>query len=204
MQDYERQWRDNFAAQFEKRDGVILYRRNQTSAPIPVSAQERDGFIRDFSTSMNGLYGKFTAELMLTLGSCVLISVFARGLGGVIEFMITAAHVIGLTIIVSRQSMALWNVPANALVHRAPYGEARGGWLHQLVGHFNLSWPKIWYGLLVGTFGTITMPFFYAAMLRTGGGPDRIIAELAILIFAGVLFLSFASAWVKLDAKEGD
>lgn len=75
------QLRRSFGDQFEPTgSGQFLYRKNQKGAPIPVTADERDRFIADYSRRIRySTWGMFAVTLLF-LGGMVVLMIKNAGL----------------------------------------------------------------------------------------------------------------------------
>src|SRR2546423_7487209 len=74
------QLRENFEAQFEVAgEGRSVYRRNQKGEPIPVTAEERGRFIRQYGRRIWFIIGGMMAALLAFGGVVIWLTVMSNG-----------------------------------------------------------------------------------------------------------------------------
>jgi hypothetical protein len=116
------QLRENFEAQFEAgSDGRYLYRRNQKGEPIPVSADERDRFVRQYIRRIWYIMGGMMVTLVAFVGFVVWWSIATHEFSNVLLYI--ACGAIASVFI----GLMYWvrGAPARELEGRASVGRER-------------------------------------------------------------------------------
>lgn len=110
-----------FSDQFESEGAGIVYRLNQTGAPIRVSQEERDRFVAAFDRAYQYLlWGFGLCVSMVMLGLVVAAAASGRPLSTAHVYAATAVW-IGLLL---ASTWWIWNAPARALRGRMTAGKA--------------------------------------------------------------------------------
>jgi hypothetical protein len=117
------QMHENFEAQFEVgADGRYLYRRNQKGEPIPVSADERERFIRQYKSRIRAIMGGMVAALLASVGLVIWWTVATNSeLPDVLLYVGIGA------IAIAAIALMYWvqAAPAREIGGRAPIGRER-------------------------------------------------------------------------------
>ena len=141
---------DAFATQFES-DGKqgYLYRRNGRGAGIPVSAVERDAFVRTYRRQFWWLFGGFLVATIIAIVTVTLVGIHFHlgdvlpGFAGPIAFTVILS--MGVILAVRHAN----NAPHRALAGRASVGPERSGEEAREIALARQSWAQI-FGILAG------------------------------------------------------
>jgi len=123
MSNSVQQMRENFEAQFEAAgEDRFLYRRNQKGEPIPISADERECFIRQYVRHIWFVLGGMMTVLAAFWGLVIWWTVSADK-----DFPDITMYVGTATIAVAAIALMYWvrNAPARELEGRTPIGRER-------------------------------------------------------------------------------
>lgn len=173
--------RESFEAQFEASgENRYLYRRNQKGEPIPVTADERERFIRQYVRRIWFVMGGMMAILLAFWGLviCWMVSIGR-------DFPDVAMYVGTAVIAAVASALMYWirGAPARELEGRTPVGRERTS---QEVRALNLN--KTSYGqlALVGGFGAFLI-VVRGTIDRSSSGSRwlELIGGAALLMFAG-------------------
>ena len=135
--------REDFEAQFEPLDdGRFLYRRNQRGEPVPVSAQERDDFVRQYVRSIRFVLAGMTGALLLFTAVLIWVSVAA---GSDLPEVPMYVGLIAITAVAVGLMYWMKGAPARSLQGRRSIGRERSREEMRAI-HFQ----KIGYGRLAG------------------------------------------------------
>jgi hypothetical protein len=115
--------RENFEAQFEADgEGRYLYRRNQKGEPIPVSAEERERFIRQYALRIRFIMAGMMVALFASLGLVVWWTVATQS--NLSEITLTAV-ILGIATVAIALMYWVRGAPARELDGRTAVGRER-------------------------------------------------------------------------------
>lgn len=167
---------ENFEAQFEvAADGRYLYRRNQKDEPIPVSADERERFIRQYKSLIRVILGGMMAALVAFFALVIWWTAATKSeLPDVPTYIgISAIAIVALTLM-------YWvrGSPARELGGSAPIGRKRTREEMRSIFFKKISYGQLAMAAVVGAF----LPFT--------SGPDVFHGWARLwLVFGGLIVL---------------
>jgi hypothetical protein len=176
------QMRENFEAQFEvEGENRFLYRRNQKGEPIPISAEERERFIREYVRRIWFVLGGMMTVLAAFWGLVIWWTVSTdEDFPDVTMYVGTAAIAVGAI------ALMYWlrSAPARELEGRTPIGRERSSEEMRALYLSKTSYAQL---ALAGGFGA-----FLIVIRAANGRPDSglhwfyLVAGAGLVLFAGV------------------
>ena len=170
--------KEHFETQFEvAEDGRLLYRRNQKGAPIPVSAQEHDLFVREYLRAIYWIIGGMMAAIVIFVGLAVWWIVATET-----DLPETWMTIGMISISVAAIASMYWvqAAPSRELGHRASFGLERTRDEMRTI-----RFSKISYGQLgAAAIGGAVLPFTIRSDQDVLNGWGRL-----WLVFGGVIIL---------------
>ncbi|WP_028969392.1 hypothetical protein [Sphingomonas sp. URHD0057] len=146
--------RQRFEWQFEATgEGGYLYRRNWKAAAIPVTAEERDRFIRQYVVRIYIILSVMVVAVTVLLGVLIL----GTGTGAVakvprVQFL---AGMVAISLVGTALMLWIYGSPARALQDRAAVADARSAEEVRAVILGKMSYGRLAFVALVGAASVI-------------------------------------------------